>query len=622
MILLRGTRGSGKSVWIEEVHRLCSGTRPCARLDLASFAQRRPHEVATDLAYRLSQNAGQFGRLRFPRLLLGLVVIRSDLNRTDHDVARAELRGLLFTTRRRLMTKLRQVSDSLLAEIGAPAPSRTVVGLALDGLDATLTTAHRLRGAAFTWYRNALGHHIPDPFDALIELHGLQAQAVEDTLAQVDATLCDAFLADLRAEFGDGLRARRRTGNCLVLLDNADCPVGEDFLGLLAGARHRHARGHPERHDPLVVVASGRSRFPTSAERGGRQLSVRKSDRASYADWADHRDREESSWFYAVELGDLDHSEVATIARRWPNVASQPDTMAFVERLTHGHPWGADFMLRVAAIATERAGGAQADLRNILDEPDPMRPERTVADAMLDRLLMGAPDELRHALITCSAAADLGRTPRRRALVGHAAATVEALDRFCTCDLWVSVREGKAAAPVMHPFLRRVLLHCLARRKAGTTDDWRAVHGRLRRLYEEVDDSSRAAYHALAGGDLAAATAYLEGRLARDGTRAWLPQLAAVSAAPVMKPGDASTPRDLLQQLVATADDDEILTRLVVARWLSTDPLGDPHHRLDVLIAVELDRLATRVGDDADVLHDEAQRYRQPWPAAATRLRP
>jgi hypothetical protein len=328
----------------------------------------RPHEVAAQLAFGLSRRVKQFGRLKFPRLLLGLVVIRTAITPDDHAQALEELRGLV-KSRRAFLAKVREI-----LEVFGDVPDhrvRMVKRMALFLLDAIGALAWKVRsqrGPSFTWYRQVRGE---DPLAALIDLNLREAEGTPEALAEVDQVLCDAFLADLRASFTTGLRARLRTGNCVALLDNADSRTGQEFLEVLIAVRHRHAEETSGDCDPLVVVATGRTRFPQARCRNDRGLAARDPNEATYADWAERLDDTPESWLYPVELGDLDDRELGFLARRWLKTANVDHIVEKVRRLTHGHLWGSALVLHAVTVAAERAGADAVDLRGISPGPIP-----------------------------------------------------------------------------------------------------------------------------------------------------------------------------------------------------------------------------------------------------------
>lgn len=636
VILLLGTRGNGKTELLKEIHNR-AGVRPRAWCDLGP-GDLRPYEIVVKLAFGLSQKAGQFGKLDFPRVALGLLAIRIDADLHNPAQARKSLADVLSEDRRGLIAKLRAVTEGLARDLGAPPGARAGLGLALGGLGA-LWTKKSLRGRPLTWYRDARDVVYQDPLHALLELNQLEAQGAQEGRDEVDALLCRAFLADLRDAFSAGGRARARTGNCLAVLDNADSQAGQAFLKILVAERDRHARSRRAKDpraediredcDPLVVVASGRTWFPAFALDRYGTLPARSPHQATYNDWVSSRNSTLRSSLYPVALEDLDaredchedHFELSALVRMWQQADSVANVARKLHELTYGHLHSSQLVLRAIAEAVERGGARDVDLRGILDWPDPEDRKRTVASGVIDRLLPDALKALRTHLATCAAAYDVGRPwpfpwcP----------------DEFCDADLW-AVRVGPAAERrfALHPFLRRVLLHELAK-----LDRWEAVHGRLRSHYQhEGDDRALAAYHALALGDLASVVAHLSERFKAAGAVEWLRELHAVTAAP-RRPGPAEqTPEEQAWELATSMDADSegmqvVITELVPAMWISKDPLGDPDRMLDVFIIRGLHRLADLAGSQAGVFLNEAQRYQRRgqrecwarWPPASCHSR-
>lgn len=616
VILLLGTRRNGKTELLKEIRRR-AGVRPRVLRDLGS-SELRPHEVAVALAFGLSAKAGQFGRLQFPRLALGLVAIRIDADLHNPEQARRNLRSVLSRDRRGLIAKLRAVTEGLPEELGAPAGAGRILGLVLEGLGA-LWTKKSLRGRPFMWYRDALDVSLQDPLDTLLELNLLEAQGTQEGRDEIDVVLCRAFLADLRDAFTTGWRAKLRTGNCLTLIDNADSSTGQAFLRILVNERGRHAESRYVKNrrakdmdgdcDPLVVVATGRTWFPEFALREDGSLLTRSTRQATYDDWASSRGSGPKSWLYPVELGDLDaredshedHPELSALARMWPQVSSAAYVVRKLHELTYGHLQSSDLVLRAIADAVERDGARDLDLRGILDWPDPEDRAQNVAGGAIDRLLPGMPSALLSTLTTCAAAPAVGSPwpfPRKP-------------DEFCNTSLW-TVRVGPVTARrfVLHPFLRRVLLYELAKR-----DRWKAVHSRLRTHYKgDGNDLTLALYHTLALGELAPVVARLAERFAELDASEWLRLLRAVTAAPRRAGPADQTPEEQAWALAAGTDAgggdvQDVLVHLVPAMWISKDPLGDPNRTLDVFITAHLNNLAGSAGSEAGVLLHEAKRY-------------
>ncbi len=612
VILALGTRGSGKTALLNDIHRSCSGVRPCAMRRLGPHME-RPHEVAVQLAFGLSERAGQFGRLRFPRLMLGLVVTRNKINQKTRDTARSDLRGLLDNSRK-LMATVRQTGDNLLKGLGARAGTRTVFGLALYGLEAVTWTARLLQGPGFTWYRQALGRPIQDPLDALIDLNRLETEHGTRSRDKVDEVLCRAFLADLRA-------ARSHTANYVALIDDADSRTAQDFLKVVVTERrNRYAANPRESCDPLVIIATGHTRLSRLAAEHGPAPRIRSSPEAAYDAWLAGRDRTPESWLYPVALGGLDVHDLAA----WAHEGIPGEVVSdFAHHLTHGHMQSVMLVLRAVAVEAEHAAG-NINLGGILDWPDPDHPERTLADGAIDRMLPRQPDDLRHDLITCSAARDLKDMPILRALARQA----QDLDRFCSTDLWIVRPDDRLEASgdprprggtvgALHPFLRRVLLHSLARRVEDDPDRWHAVHSRLRDFYrDEEHDVTGAMYHTLAVGDLAPVVTHLAQRFVRGAVTPWIQELETIASAPRRPTPGVPAPYEQVEELASgrARDIDPLLAWLVAAVWINTDLLSDPSCALNLGIAHHYDRLADRPNlttVDREALHARAQEYRE-----------
>jgi hypothetical protein len=587
VILLLGTRGSGKTQRLHDIEERYAGGKPWVRLDL-SAQKVRPHEVAKQLAEGLSAPVKRLGRLRFPRLALGLVVIRSDVDPPDRDQARIDLRKRLN----------RVTADEIMRSSleGVPAPSWIKVVLHLTArLIPVMSWSVKRRRPAFRWYQQELRGRDPDPLNALIDL---KLWETKKAYTKVDEVLCAAFLADLRDAYTTGLKANERTRNCLALIDNADSLAGQTFFEMLVTVRHRHAKNTGEDYDPLVIVGTRHTRFPGLDPR-----RAHGTDEAMYADWADKRDGNPNSRLYQLTLHDLDVDELDLLADRWPEATAVDQVVLKLRRLTYGHLWGSNIALRAIAAAVTRDGVEQVDLRGILDWPDPDDPDRTLADGVIRHLL---PPHLREDLVTCAAACDI-ESPSRWQALGRRAGT---LDEFCSTNLWVGVQGGEDGPLALHPFLRRVLLHMLAGRNENHPNRWRAVHSRLRDYYAD-HDVSQALSHTLALGELAPVAAHLDERFAAVDKTSWLKELHAMVAAPRRAGPTAATPFEVCESLTkGVADGDAVPARLVAAMWISTDPIGDPDRTLDVVIAYDLEQLARCAGRDAFVLVREANRYR------------
>ncbi|MFF7726719.1 hypothetical protein [Streptomyces sp. NPDC008001] len=596
VVVLVGTRGSGRTAALEWLGYLGSH-RPHALYDFASAGPRRPHEVAGRLAYGLSHRFARQPALLFPRLTLGLLVVDPGLSLDAHDSRRAghQLRHALHDAHEHTVAADRAADVAGLLQdlnllqipgIGLLAglirhPPRMPLGIA--------------RRTGFSWYA---GPHTP--LHELVALNQLSKSRTDADRAAVDRRLCEAFLADLRGEFA----RRRRDRNCVVLLDNIDAPGGRDFLDLLV--QLREASGAP---DPLLAVAtaSDAGRIPGPFAPGPAGVRIRTPEQASYADWERSvpDPPPDSSWrWYCVQLRDLTAGEVSQLGA---GLADRlPEAPPLVHRLTRGHAWSAHRLLEAAARVPGRGDGEEL-LRGLLalpaptdgDEPETAPP---LGRALLHDLLEGLNDEQRAALVECSAAREFDAACDTDLLDAFSLRTRNTLARATGTRLWLvdpvpqdaGARGGRGSGylrdahprplsggPVLHPWLRLLLLEELARRRSR----WEVVHELMQDWHARHGHRLDVLYHALALGRLDDVVGHLALDLTElPGTEAWLYELYAVTAAPLrapVVPGQTPTLRvdRLAEELAPRSFADpgrRALTMLVAALWLA----GDPRNRM------------------------------------------
>ncbi|ARQ72318.1 hypothetical protein CAG99_12770 [Streptomyces marincola] len=617
VIVLLGPRGSGKTATLNHLGYLAS-RRPHALYDFASAAPRRPFEVAARLAIGLSLGFPRQPRLRFPRLALGLLVVRSgiSLDEAEPRRARAALRAALRQAResapadagaRRAGAALTLLQDLNLAQF--PGLS-LLVGLVQQGLPRLPVDVMWRTG--LSWYGGRSGLR---PIDALMALNELAAREAEAEARgeaagdrAVDRVLCAAFVEDVRAHYARHGRDRE----CAVLLDNADHEAGRAFLDLLMDIREENA-AERRVHDPLLVVATaadaGRVPGPFAPVPSG--LRVVGPEEASYAAWRDQAPRPapDTSWrWYPVRLRDLTANEVAKLGADTPGL---PHLTPLVHRLTYGHPWSVRRLHDAARRAVARHGAA-AELHTLLDHPVPVpgppgaedeQPtELPLSQAALDYLLRDlSQEDQRPALVVCAAARAFDTAVDSGLLDGFVLRTQDTLLRETGARLWLvdpvpedaGTHGGRGsgyllptghpqplpARPVLHPWLRLLLLDELARRPDGAGRDWTAVHTALRDWHRVHDRPLDAYYHSLALGDLEPVVARLATSLSTlPGTDEWLYELYAITAAPMRRPVDPAEPparraASLARELAPAAfADHRALSILVTSLWLSADP--------------------------------------------------
>jgi hypothetical protein len=89
IVLLWDPRASGKSELLDHIQERFHSGRPYVRRNRHELGALRPHEVALRLASHLSSRVEGFGRLKFPRLVLGVAAIRGPVNMDDPAATRS-----------------------------------------------------------------------------------------------------------------------------------------------------------------------------------------------------------------------------------------------------------------------------------------------------------------------------------------------------------------------------------------------------------------------------------------------------------------------------------------------------------------------------------------------------
>lgn len=663
VITLLGRPGSGKTHALDHFEAVTDGA-PTARIDFASAAEQRPHEVALHLAFLLSRKHRGSKPLRFPRLLLGLLAVQPELSLTDRGQANRELRQALRQARNRgAAADAGEGLAKLVDTLGlSPVPGvEMIVGVLLRGFE-YMPAGTFLNRALVSYGSSGPGSALEE----LVELNRRARSGVEASQDFVDRRLCRAFLDDLCAGYARG----RRAHGSLALLDDIDLNDGATrFLDVLLVLRTERARaGH---HDPLLVVAtSGTTQaVPGPCDGSPDDPHLHHAAAAGWADWRERAGTPLSDWWYPVRLRDLDAVEVALEASRHESAAAhradRPETGALsrstplVHRLTYGHPWSVS---QLHAAIDRLHGRAPEDLRGLLDmrvpppgtplDGEPAQGPR-IGRAVLDRLLTGLTADQRAAATRIAAA----RTPKAAVNSGlldhrleHARDTVmgELRNR-----LWLSTpvpedantRGGRGPSgyllpaggmpgdqagqggdptrdgrPVLHPWLRLLLLDDLSGPPNGSREVWDALHGRLADWHEQHGQPLDALYHRLAGDRLETVVEHFAAGLSAPDLRPWLRELYHVTAAPVYRAqlSDASPSRragELAKEHAPRAHEDRArlrpLAELCAALWLAGDPRnrlppGDPE--LNYKIGAMFRQLAM-AADDADTLLDEAARY-------------
>ncbi|HEV2779461.1 MAG TPA: hypothetical protein VGX25_08665 [Actinophytocola sp.] len=612
IVVALGPRGTGKTALLQTIEDRCSDRVPFARLDLEEMSEARPREIVTSLAFDLSRDCRQFGRLAFPALTLCLLVVGNALNLQNRQEALGDLRSLL--SRKQPMDKYGEDIGELVqlvGKFGLPGWAPSATDLLLRGLG----WVERRR-----WLSSVrrLSQGQADPRDVLIDLKKKE-QGKEDSQKAVDVTFCEAFLTDLRRAFVGGLNRSRRTANCVVLLDNIHTLSGRLFLDILTQLR-RKAEGDP---DPMVVIGTSRCwhpswnakwRRPGAAPAGNdaRPAPRRPSDVDD--DWRDSVPNESSpDFWYLVELGHLSEHDTIDVAAEHKVVL--PHVPTFVHRLTDGHPWAVRRMFD--EIVTLANPAEMPDLRELFAA------NGAIADEALDYLLqdLDSPTQRRD-LITASAGRGIEFLSDSEILQSDMPDGESALHHALSNNLWlVYESDEKGSQYVLNPWLRRLLLLKLAARDDTSPIGWTQVHTRCRDLREKQGHSTDARYHDLALGDIAAVVAHLRAPFDSltspfdlETAKQWLKEFDAITAAPNRLPNQED-PRvqveELIRDLEPIGSFEMAMPRLVAASWISNDPLGDPRNTLRPVIASAYEHLARRRGHGSILLFDRAEMYRQ-----------
>ncbi|MEV5595436.1 ATP-binding protein [Streptomyces sp. NPDC052496] len=650
VLLLLGPRGSGKSTLSDQLETW--GRRaPLAALDLAALDDgvHHPVDVLARIAFQLNARRPDFPPLALPSFAVLLMALSAEADPESRDAALAQTREALRTGRAEdhSLAVLRELVTSVGVPMGLPGWSAAVVPLIQGWQRARVWWGvhRRLR-------RVPRGGPRPQaPADALVELnqhfrHGTAAQR-----ERAESVLLQAFLADLQGAYTRHGGDRTRTLRCLVLLDNADSELGDAFLQALVEAR---ATG-PEHPDPLVVVASAR-RAPDvlrQLEQGPRQLG-------GYLSCWQPPEREDGPELFVprvvarpgggarlevAQLRPLDRAEVQEQAspcvKRMPQaaLAGIAHPVAWLGRtvheLTRGHPAATRAVLDALE---DFAPGVPCGrrLRMVMAPEGP----HSVADTLLELLLQDLPQELAEAALPRAAAA---------VTLGQAASTAglwqdgvpPRLLRGLAHDDRHARRLTFDGQPhsALPDLVRRLLLGRLSLAPAPAADASASPWDRTHEILRDAAESGRVgAYHGLASGDVQGTVNYLYDRFldvceGPGSARAWCEELSWIQRAPRRWEAEAlgrSAGAEFQHRLArAQSPPDRLMvTRLLVAGWITThpatdpyaalwsDPLGDPAAELYPKIVDALQTLSGRLSDetDHDVLWQRAAAYeRKPW---------
>ncbi|MFD3808374.1 hypothetical protein ACFWSF_11960 [Streptomyces sp. NPDC058611] len=626
LTMLLGPPGSGASEAHSALMEHFGPEYPFAFVNFGGSQSLLPRYALGLLARQLERKLPRYGRSRFPLLSLGLLASDQELRMRN-----------LAEGRRAVQRQLDQFQQDNEARHGDYLAAFFEVGMGAVGMPEGASTAalalfqDALRrgrrsmpgllrgrpGSRLTTGAHWYGAHpvirSGDPMEALVELNLWRHEGDENEQERLDLVLFSAFLEDLRRNTARNFMPR----SYLLLLDNSHTEYGRRFLDLLVRARHDETVVAGHASDPLTIVASSNRWLPRWGPASGDSWpwQLRGPDRASLTDWNTHRPTRDSedTWWYPLRLRDLNldevririelqlggHSDLAPLTRLTP----------FVHRLTGGLPRAVHQVLE-----TLRQSGPPPDsgprqdrwLRALPDRPLSIgESTATLADTALGHLLRDFDETGRAALAECAAARDF--SVGTRLLSPGDALFGEVRSRWLLSG-------PTAVVPVLHPWLRRLLLWRLARRP----DAWDTAHELLAEHYRDEGRPVQEMYHELALGRTDAVAAHLTRRFTTVPALQWIAEFSAVTAAPNRLPADGG-PLDLLAGLGPRADGraggrvmdvESVIHTLVTTRWVWSDPLADPAMRLNDMIADGFTQLSQLRRNDIVALFNEAERHR------------
>lgn len=555
VLVFTGPGGSGKTALLDGLESQLDQYVPYARVDCAVAGDGSVPKMLMALAFGLNRRHGPFGRLIFPRLVVGQLIMAQPKLADgvpaggDGDEARAKVRQVLKAHRGpgRLRPFVQQLAATVLPAVGKPVPGIDVIAKVMPGLVFDLLTAGRF------WRLDRYGS-----LDELVELNvRFHEYDTEANRKWVDRWLFEAFFAGLRTSYRRRL-SPRRVFNCALLLDNADSVQSRRFLAEFAHAAQTVA--HQDGPPPVNAIATSRRGVPDTRHQPLGQA------RAAYA-----RRRPGQRWF-AVTLSDLTPDEVGLMVHGLNRFEGRVPAM--ICQFTDGQPFATRRLLE--AIPEDPKG--RLDVGALLDAPDGDR-GTTVGDRLFDGLLTGVSDHQRELLVTMSAARDQDEAGLLASRPGPL--TTQDAAAIFTLDIW---RDGGVHPPVLPPALHGLLRRRLAGRPATETADWETMHRRLRPdgAWDSLNDRDRIRdlYHALALGEVRSVTRRLADWLVELDGGTWLTRVKAVTAAPRRSPAGpdpARTAEDLARAIGpgeadAGRPDQRSLAKLVAGLWIAADP--------------------------------------------------
>ncbi|MFJ6676500.1 hypothetical protein ACIQMJ_35810 [Actinosynnema sp. NPDC091369] len=604
-LVLVGPGGTGKTALLAELDERL-GTQPHVLLDAARTGRDGTPPVLdllTAVMFELARHDAR--RFRFSRFLVGRLITEMDGLDADN-TARAHRQtedALARFDPAALGARLAGMVALLPDQTGAPDAADAVQQFLpplIEGLTRTRWGRRAALLSGHEWYGHRDRDRRRDAVAELVALNRLRRFGGSEGQGEVDRTLMEAFLADVR------LAVRRGTVDPVLLLDNADHESGVEFLRALAAIRYAPATDHP--HDHLTVIAGGNGTLVESLEVANDEVPV--DDPTVVERVRTGRLVVQGPWL-TLPLRDLTEPEMLPPAEE---VGIEPQhrhrVVRMLRELTAGHPGGTVVLLRAALLA----GADTACPGDMLARHLPAPPSRDrdaaktkpAADLVLDMFLGDLPAALHYDLVTCAAARDhdeaavIAGSP----MIGTAFHEQQSL---LSTAFW-TVREpgGKR---VMHPLLRLLLLRRLATRPPSATTSWRSVFGLLAERAEDDDDRL---HHLFARGDTVAVAERLVALLPERRGRQWLALVRSLATCPAHPDVAAAEVEPTGDELV------DAVTAVLTAWRGSADPL-EVGRRADLhgVVHTEMSPLSRAARSDHDEFlavakhhHDMAMRWR------------
>ncbi|QKG25401.1 hypothetical protein [Actinomadura verrucosospora] len=619
-LIFTGSGGAGKTALLDAVEERLEERAPHARLDGIALQGSSVPDILAALSLELNRRSGRLDGLRFPRLLVGRMVMDEPLIRAavgvaaDPGKARPEVRRILdgYRDPGALENFLSRLAGAVVPSVAAGAAGAMVDAASADVISRVLSDlmSNGLRFPTFVRRRSELEKGESwygagtEGLDELVKLN-VRYHDYAKYQGWVDQLLLEAFLADIEDEFTNGPAADGGY-KCAILVDDAEGAAA--FIRALQSAGAARART-----PPIGVIAAVRGGPAARSLAGGAgSTSLTEIDApAAFSDPAVRR--------LPVALPDLTLKQTEEMARE---AGFYDHTAEMIHRFTAGNPHATARLVRAAA----ECDGERPDVGTLLARPydpaDDADPGQPIGERLVDDFLSAFSPRQREHLITTAAARDQDEAQ----FITAALLSPDDAGFVLRSDVW---QPARGAGPETLPaVLHGLLARRLAERVSGGTT-WDALHARLRPAEPghglTAEEEIRDLYHALALGDLPHVTRRLAALLTEMRGTAWLGLVATVTAAPRRTPA-VRDPSGEAERLARTVDAEDIprlrnpraMAVLVAGLWIAADPFTGPARRdLHIAIGAAYDLIAQDARSESAELNDRAEAHREiakRWP--------